>query len=313
MRRRVFRWLLASTVVVAAITASLLHGASARAPFSRHPWWLVLCALPIIGAASSIIARRLARPLEQLARFADQLSAGDLSARLPVGRELDLRVVQTAFNRMADRIAQQLADQRALLGAVSHELRSPLQRMKIEVELLRKGDLTPLSKLEREIQEMDQLVGDLLAGARMDFGALKRDTIDAAELALAALERLEEAPEKLNVETPGLVIRADPTLAQRALLNLVENARRHGGGLKELRVSGVGGSVRFAALDDGPGFAGDEVDRIFLPFQQTSTATSVGLGLSLVRRIAEAHGGRAFAENRPEGGALVAVELPSVA
>ncbi len=315
MRRRVARWLVLTALAVAVATAAFMHVGGASLTSSRRYAWLAAIAFVVVGAASSWIARRLARPLEEVARFADALASGDLEARLRTGRRVDFDVysVNAALNKMAERITQQLADQRALLGAVSHELRSPLQRMKVAAELMRSGDLGPLPKLEREIADMDRLVGDLLASARVDFAALRPSVQDAAALALAALEQVEEAPEKLNVEDGGLRFTADPTLAVRALANLVENARRHGGGLVELTVSRVDGDrVRFAALDAGPGFAPDELERLFLPFQQTSTSTQVGLGLSLVRRIAEAHGGRAYAENRPDGGALVAIELPLV-
>jgi signal transduction histidine kinase len=308
LRRRVFRWLFASTLAVAAVTAMVLHivGDRGRA-------WLIVPALWVLGMASSLIARQLARPLEEMARFADALGGGDLNARLDIPRHAgrDVVIVQRALNQMADRIARQISDQRALLGAVSHELRSPLQRMKIAIELVRGGDPAPLDKLEREVRDMDRLVGELLAGSRIDFNALHRGPQNATELALAVLERLEEPPDRLNVEAKSVVFQADPTLALHAVSNLVENARRHGGGLKELRVTNSGQTVRFAALDDGPGFAPDERERVFLPFQQTSTAASIGLGLSIVRRIAEAHGGRAFADNRPGGGAEVAIEFPA--
>jgi signal transduction histidine kinase len=305
MRKRVFRWLFASTLAVAAVTALVVHLGGGRA-------WLILPALWVLGVASSLIARQLARPLEEVARFADALGGGDLGARIAIPRHAgrDIAVVERALNQMADRIGRQIDDQRALLGAVSHELRSPLQRMKIAIELVRGGDPTPLEKLEREVRDMDRLVGDLLAGSRIDFNALHRREQNAVELALAALERLEEPPDKLNVEAQSTLFQADPTLALHAVSNLVENARRHGGGLKELRVTSSGQAVRFSALDDGPGFAPDERERIFLPFQQTSTPSSIGLGLSIVRRIAEAHGGRAFADNRPGGGAEVAIEFP---
>jgi signal transduction histidine kinase len=306
----VFRWLFLSTAAVAVATGVVVHGMTALS----HPRaWMIALVLGVLFIASSAIAGRLARPLEEVATFADALRLGDLSARLPTPQrgDHDLRIVQGALNQMADRLQQRLEDQRALLAAVSHELRSPLQRMRILVGLLGKGDLAPVEKLEREIGDMDQLVGDLLAGSRLDLASLQRTTVDATELALRALESAEEPPEKLNAEASGVTFSADPTLALRVVLNLVDNARRHGRGLHELRISRQDDRVRFAALDQGPGFAPDEIERLFLPFQQTSTSTSVGLGLSLVRRIAEAHGGRAFAENRPEGGAMVAAEFPA--
>lgn len=276
-----------------------------------------LAALVVFTAASSAVARRIARPLEDVARLANELAAGNLSARIASGkhrhphRDDDITGLRDALNRMADRIETQMNDQRALLAAVSHEIRTPLARMRILTELARAGDVAALDKLDREIVESDALVGDLLAGSRLDFSALKKTRLRASELATRAMELTEESIEKLNVESDA-AIDGDATLALRAVVNLIENARRHGGGLSELRVTAEGRLVRFCAEDDGPGFApGDDV-RAFEPFQTGGDAPrSIGIGLSLVRRIAEAHGGRAFAENRQPRGARVTVEIPA--
>ena len=167
------------------------------------------------------------------------------------------------------------------------------------------------SRLDREVVELDVLVADLLAGARVDFSALKPTSIDGVKLAIDALEREGVAPEKLEVEG-DVAIEGDPTLLARAVANLVQNAIKHAGGVDKLRVvrTGSGASVRvaFEVFDRGPGLLPGEETQIFEPFyrrartEADAPATSVGLGLSLVRRIAEAHGGRAFAETRGEGG-----------
>jgi two-component system OmpR family sensor kinase len=313
MRRRVFRTLFA-LLVVASVGVWVVSRHVPGSFVLDHRIRAAIIGVVALAWVSSLVAHRLSRPLERIANFADELSAGNLTARIKLDRRSgrDLSLVAMALNQMADRLTQQLDDQRALLNAVSHELRSPLQRMKILVELLRQGDLSRCDKLEREIVEMDLLVGDLLANARVDFKALRKERIDATQLALQALEAAELPPEKLNVEAVAPTFEADPTLALRAVINLVENAKRHGGGLTELRITAREGRVCYSAMDDGPGFAPDELDRVFLPFQQTSTSTSVGLGLSLVRRIAESHGGRAWAENRPSGGAVVRFELPAL-
>jgi signal transduction histidine kinase len=114
----------------------------------------------------------------------------------------------------------------------------------------------------------------------------------------------------------GASVEVDPTLIGRALGNLLENAKRHAGGVERLRVATGDACVRFEVLDHGPGFTEEVLRRAFEPFyssgrEDAARGASLGLGLALVARIAKAHGGRAFAENRPEGGARAVVELPA--
>jgi signal transduction histidine kinase len=176
------------------------------------------------------------------------------------------------------------------------------------------ADPERLAQLEREVLEMDRLVGELLASARVDFSALAPTRLDAASLAATALERLHLPAERLRVETDDPHVEADPTLLLRAVSNLVDNAERHGKGLVCLSLRSRPGHLLFEAEDSGPGFAEAELARAFEPFHRGAAegddGRSLGLGLSLVRRIAEAHRGAAFARNREGGGAVVGFEIP---
>ena len=171
-----------------------------------------------------------------------------------------------------------------------------------------------LARLEREVTEIDALVSDLLASSRIDFTALTRSDLDAIEIAKNALERTGVDASRLDV--PGQPIRfsGDATLVARAVSNLLENANRHAGGVETLRVEARPDVVAFIVEDGGPGFAAGDEKRVFEPFYKRPSAASngeesVGLGLALVKKIAEAHGGRVFAENRENGGARVGVEF----
>jgi signal transduction histidine kinase len=280
--------------------------------------------LAILWAASGKIAHRLAQPMAELARVAHELGSGNFAARARLGRHHhhgEAAALALTINNMASRIERHLAEQRELLAAVSHELRTPLARIRLITELGRdKGDGVPnatFDDLDREVVEMDALVGDLLASSRLDFAVLSRRPINAVEATARALERAGVDAGVLNVggegDTEPLRVEADATLLARALANLVDNAKKHGGGIERVCVRRDGDEVAIEVEDHGVGFTDGEELRIFEPFYRRSEQGSLGLGLSLVKRIAEAHGGRAYAENRLEGGARVAIALPFVA
>jgi signal transduction histidine kinase len=291
----------------------------------RHPfgasWRLalgVLAAVAVLWLASGRIARRIARPIVHLADVARDIGDGKLASRA----RLDWRAVgeigtlTTAINDMAGKIEGQMRDQRELLAAVSHELRTPLGHVRVIGDLLAStADPAHLAQLEREVLEMDRLVGELLAGARLDFSAMTPTRLDAAALAATALERSGQPAARLVVETDDRQATADATLLLRAIGNLIDNAERHGRGLLRLCVRSRPGRLVIEAEDAGPGFSEAELSRAFEPFQRRAAegddGRSLGLGLSLVRRIAEAHGGTAFVRNRDGGGAGVGLELPT--
>lgn len=274
----------------------------------------------VLWAISGRIARRLARPFDQLAAIAGEIGGGRLGARIALDecRDEDVAVVARVMNEMAQRIEKQLADQRELLAAVSHEIRTPLSRVRILTELARDGAdaQKTFDGIDAEVMEIDALVSELLASARLDFAAAKPIDLDAIDAARRALERASVDASVLDAPEP-LSVHADPTLLARALANLLDNAQRHAGAVERFSVTAEGDRVRFAVLDRGPGITAGDEQKIFESFyrrgRDDAKKPSLGLGLALVRRIAEAHGGRVSASNRDGGGAVIAIELPRAA
>ncbi|HET9932184.1 MAG TPA: HAMP domain-containing sensor histidine kinase [Polyangiaceae bacterium] len=276
----------------------------------------------VLWKAASALARFLTRPLSQLIGVTREIGAGNLKSRVRLHRAHrgELGFLADAINDMAERIERQLTEQRELLAAVSHEVRSPLARLRISSELLRENprDARALASIESEVDEIDTLVGKLLANSRLDFGTLTRAPLDAASVGRTALARQSLPLDRLADESNGARFSADPTLIARALDNLLDNAIAHGGGLSRLVVrrarpgehAQAENSVVFEAWDEGPGFDKTAQTRAFEAFFRGANAASdgrasLGLGLALVQRIAAAHGGRAWAENLPNGGARV--------
>jgi signal transduction histidine kinase len=297
-------------------------------PRHHPPLGLLLGLIAGAGAlwtASAAIAWRLTRPLAELVRVTQAIGAGDLGARVRLGRHQagEVGALADSVNEMAARIERQLREERALLAAVSHELRSPLARLRVLVELARGAEnAARLDEIEREIVGIDALIGKLLASSRLEFGELRLETLPARAVALRALEMAGLGAELLEDAADGAAVEVDPTLVGRALGNLLENAVAHAGGVTRVTVRAVtegrAPRIRFEVTDRGPGFAREALEHAFEAFYSSSSrardsqkgAGSLGLGLTLVARIARAHGGRAYAENPSDGGARAVLELP---
>jgi len=299
-----------------------------------------IVALGLLMLAGALVAwpvsRRITRRLERLQIGVDQQGAGDLAARVAVEGNDEVAALARSFNQSAARIEELverqeglLASQKRLLANASHELRSPLARIRMAIELLltRPQERDQLAQeLRQNVGELDQLVDEILLASRLETSGPASDDVDLAGLAAEEASRVgaEVAivgqPDRADPQ--AMVLTGDPRLLQRMLRNLLENAGRYGaGGQEPVRIelsrtaggSGAAG-IELAVLDRGPGVPLDARGKIFDPFYRvdghSERAGGVGLGLALVKQIAELHGGSASCEPREGGGSRFVVRLP---
>jgi signal transduction histidine kinase len=267
----------------------------------------------LIGLLAYPLARHITRRLERLRENVERLGAGALDVRASIEGRDEIAALARSFNGAADRIERLIEAERRMLANASHELRSPLARLRVAVELLSKEAAPALrEEAERDIGELDALIEDLLLGARLgagEGGAPSTVSVDLREL-------LDQECTRAGARCAGppIELRGDPALLRRLLRNLLENALRHGAGSEpeaELEALGDGG-VRVRVSDRGPGVPEDERERIFEPFHRAARGSApggVGLGLALVREIARLHGGEARCLPRPGGGTTFEIEL----
>jgi signal transduction histidine kinase len=284
---------------------------------------MVLVVLFIAVAAGAFpVVRRLTRRLESLKHGVEQFGAGELSHRVDVSGADEVAAVAASFNVAAARVEALVQSHRSLLANASHELRSPLARMKMAVSMLDEASPAQRDKLKLEIDknvaELDSLVEEVLLASRLDAAAtpLHRDRVD-----LLAVAAEEAARVGADVDAPANVfIAGDERLLRRALRNLLENAQRYGGGEAEIGLAsgrGVGGGavVSVQVCDRGPGVPESMRERIFEPFFRlpghAEQAGGVGLGLALVKQIAVRHGGSVRCEAREGGGSCFVIVIPA--
>jgi signal transduction histidine kinase len=287
--------------------------AAMRPPPGRLPpfVWLGLFAL-VAAFIAWAIARRLTRRLERLQTQVVALGQGDLSARVDVDGRDEIAELARHFNDAAACIQALVGAQRAMLAAASHELRSPLARIRMALELLDTGERPDLhARLEHDIGELDTLIEELLVASRLDSGGepFVRKPVDLLSIAAE-----EAAQTSTRVEGKAVTIQGDTRLLRRAIHNLLENARRHVPAASvEVKITTAGNTACIAVCDRGPGVPKSERERVFEPFYRllgtAESGSGVGLGLWLVRRIARQHGGDARCSEH-EGGACFTIELP---
>lgn len=269
----------------------------------------------VLALASFPVARRITRRLETLEAGVRRLGEGDLGARVSVDGDDELASLGRSFNHTASRLQRLVEAQRRVLASASHELRSPLARLRMALELSRDdpaGSRPRLDQAVAEVEELDSLVEELLLAGRLEV----HEGIPAAEAVdLGALLAEEAIRIRAAAQPPSLTIPGDRRLLRALVRNLLENATRHAGGTVEAGLEPGPGGARLWVADRGPGVPDGERERIFEPFYRPPGHAEdrdggVGLGLYLVRRIAERHGGTARCRPRDGGGTVFEVMLP---
>ncbi|HJX53747.1 MAG TPA: HAMP domain-containing sensor histidine kinase [Polyangia bacterium] len=280
------------------------------------PLLVVLAVLMAIGLHP--LSRSITRRLEQLAEGARRWGAGDLGHRVPVVGHDEIATLAERFNQTAAAIEALLAQERQMLAGASHELRSPLARIRMALELLadesdpvRRGELA--RRAGEDIVELDALVEELLLSARAQPGVPRRPS---AKIDLLALVREEAQAVGAQVTGEPLLIHCEGAMLRHMVRNLFTNARLHGaGGAIRAEVRRVESQALIAVEDDGPGVPESERERIFAPFYRPPRSpmpgdTGLGLGLALVRQVARYHAGDVAYIARQPTGSRFEVRLP---
>jgi two-component system OmpR family sensor kinase len=289
-----------------------------RSPFGLG--WMVA----LVGVAVALgvypIVRRLTKRLEELQRGVQRWGEGDLSVRVAEDGQDEVADLSNRFNAAAARIEQLVRSHKSLLANASHELRSPLTRIRMGLELM--GDRPSRAardEISRNIGELDQLIDEILLASRLDAKEADMGTVETVDLTGLAAEECARMDADLEVieGTDGdvLTVRGVPRLLRRAIRNLLENARRYGAGETSVEIGSRNGAAEIRVNDRGPGVPAALRERIFEPFYRLPGASErnggVGLGLALVKSITERHGGNVRCEDRPGGGASFVITLPN--
>jgi signal transduction histidine kinase len=269
-------------------------------------------AILVASAAAAYIARRVASPLSQLAAAASVAAVGGAAPRVPEEGPDDVRNAAVAFNKMTDQVSRTLESQRQLLSAVGHDLRTPITAMRISLEFVSDEELQ--RNLEKNLDELQELTEAVLSAARGTGGEMKR-SVDLSALIDSVCADLDDIGEPVTWQPHGPApLSCRPNEIKRAVRNLVENAVAYGR-KADVQLEETPSSYDIVIEDEGPGIPDQDKQRVFEPFVRLESSRNAetggtGLGLTLVKAIAEGHGGAVVLENRDKGGLRARMRLP---
>ena len=280
---------------------------------------ILLLLFVAVSAGAWPVVSRLTRRLHALKLGVEKFGAGALHQRVEVSGHDEVAAVAESFNQAASRIETLVRAHQSLLANASHELRSPLARMRMAVAMLDSAAPAQQQGLKREIDtniaELDALVEEVLLASRLDGLKTEASFEPVDLLGVAAEEAARVGAVLAGAPLAAFSVRGDERLLRRALRNLLENARRYGGANVDIGLSREGATAQLRVCDRGPGVPEALRERIFEPFYRlpghAEKAGGVGLGLSLVKQIAERHGGSVKCETREGGGSCFVISLPA--
>lgn len=311
---QIYLVVISSVVMVSLLAGAVFHWREQGAHIPIFP--LLIITVLIVSLGAYPIAKRLTYRLENLKKGVEALGAGQLSTRIPVQGCDEVAVLATSFNQSAARIQALLASHRQLLANASHELRSPLARMRMSLALLAEQQnleqSSAVKALRQDMQELNQLVEEILLASRLDTleTPLEHHEVDLSGLLAEECARLE-----LDCEAEAVEVVGEERLLRRLIRNLLENAVRHGGGQVEARlIRKIPIQASLQVLDRGVGISPEAQIHIFEPFYRPTGygegQGGWGLGLSLVKQIATRHKGSVTCSSRSGGGTVFEVLLP---
>ncbi|MDX9859559.1 MAG: ATP-binding protein [Rhodospirillales bacterium] len=268
-----------------------------------------------VVAFSLWAVRRLTGPIRTFAQAADRLGRDVKAPPLAESGPVEIRQAARAFNGMQARLRRLVENRTRMLAAISHDLRTPITQLRLRAEFI--DDVEEQAKTLATLEDMEAMIASTLTFARDDALTEAPRTVDLPALVGSLCDDLADAGKPVFFQaTEKIAVTCRPAALKRAVANLVENAVKYGGCARVSIVVGSGeGGVAIVVEDDGPGLPIDELENVFAPFYRVEKSRGsgpggVGLGLSIVQAVADAHGGRVRLENRQEGGLRAILEFP---
>lgn len=271
--------------------------------------WLVGSALLLFAIAAAFM-RNQVRAIRRLARSAEAFGVGREGPPIRPEGAAEVRQAAAAFNRMQERIRRFLAQRTEMLAGVSHDLRTPLTRLRLALAMLPSTEDTrqDIQEMTADVEEMERMISGYLAFARGE-GTEQAEEVDLAAILDEVAAGARRAGALVELDVQGrLPIKLRADAIRRAITNLVDNARRHAHRVV-LAAAAQGRTVQVTVDDDGPGIPGDRRESVFRPFE-SGAAGGTGLGLTIARDIVRAHGGEIVLEDSPLGGLRARIRLP---
>jgi two-component system sensor histidine kinase RstB len=291
--------------------------------------WTIVAIIGIVLLTSFLLVAPIVARVRKLEQAAIRISSGELQARAQVESKDAIGRLAAGFNLMADKVQQLLERQKHLMQAVSHELRTPVARLRFGMEMLsmaseQKDRERRMAAIDDDLTELDQLIDELLLYLRSDDHALQihQEELDAVKEIQTLAERLQVLRPEVSIQIQSVMpdnalLTADRELFKRAIKNVLNNAIKYASSRVRVRLQSGESNLIISIWDDGPGIPPADREKIFEPFARLDSSRSretggVGLGLAIVRRILQSHGGKVEVTDKDEGGACLVTIWPLV-